>query len=94
VRVVEKDGKLVAAGADLGPIAPLLSAAHRNLEMLGRATGELEPAGSALMSIQIICPGMGTGDNAPQVVFDRDDSRTINGSAEPVEAEIGIQRRF
>jgi hypothetical protein len=95
VRVIEKDGKLVAAGADLGPIAPLLSAAHRNLEMLGRATGELEPAGSASMSIQIICPAAGSSE-PPRIVFGQDDERTIEGEAievEPVEAEIGISPR-
>jgi hypothetical protein len=34
VRVVDKDGKLLAAGADLAPLTPLLSVAHKNLEML------------------------------------------------------------
>jgi hypothetical protein len=42
VRVVNQGGRLVAAGADLAPLAPLLSVAHKNLEMLGWATGELE----------------------------------------------------
>jgi hypothetical protein len=92
VRVIEKDGKLVAAGADLGPIAPLLSAAHRNLEMLGRATGELEPAGSSSMSIQIICPAAGSSD-PPRIVFGQDEGRTIEGSAIEVESEIGISPR-
>ena len=93
VRVTEKDGKLVAAGADLGPIAPLLSQAHRNLEMLGRATGELEPQGASSMQIQIICPPAGSAEQ-PRIVFDRNEGRTIEGSAEPVEAEIGVRQRL
>jgi hypothetical protein len=92
VRVIEKDGKMVAAGADLSPIAPLLSQAHRNLEMLGRATGELEPTGSASVQIQIICPAAGSSQ-APRIVFGSDDGRMIDGSAIEVESEIGIQQR-
>ena len=56
VRVVNQGGKLVAAGADLSPIAPLLSVAHKNLEMLGRMTGEREQQSGASLSIQIVCP--------------------------------------
>ena len=92
VRVVERDGKLVASGADLGPIAPLLSQAHRNLEVLGRATGELEPQGASSMSIQIICPAVGSTE-LPRIAFGHDDGRMIEGSAIEVEAEIGIEQR-
>ncbi len=34
-------GELCYVGRDLGPLAPLLGQAHRNLELLGNATGEL-----------------------------------------------------
>ncbi len=59
VRVVKVDGKLAAVGPDLSPIAPLLSQAHKNLEMLGRSTGELEPTGGQGFCIQIIVCALG-----------------------------------
>ena len=46
VRVVSVDGESVPVGADLSCVAPLLAQAHRNIELLGRATGELEQAQS------------------------------------------------
>ncbi len=37
-------------------IAPLANAQSKNLEMLGRATGELEQQGGTSVSIQVVCP--------------------------------------
>lgn len=41
---------------DLAPMAPLLNQAHKNCEMLGRATGELESAANNSVAIQIVMP--------------------------------------
>src|ERR1700722_9682849 len=56
----DEDGVLCAVGKDLGVAAPLLAQAHKNLEILGRATGELEPQGSGAVSVQIVCPWVGS----------------------------------
>jgi hypothetical protein len=40
---------------ELSVIAPLLNQAHKNVELLGRVTGELEVA-SPMIAIQIVCP--------------------------------------
>ena len=52
----DKDGNEVVIGEDLGVLAPLINQAHKNAELLGRATGELEPQGGSGISIQIVCP--------------------------------------
>lgn len=71
VRVAtDKDGNTVVIGADLGVLAPLLNQAHKNVEMLGRATGELEPTGGGSVSIQILCPTAGASvDQLPRITF-------------------------
>lgn len=40
---------------ELSVIAPLLNQAHKNLELLGRVTGELEVSAPTI-AIQIVCP--------------------------------------
>ena len=57
VRVVqdEKTGKLVAVGPDVAAIAPILNQAHKNVHMLGVATGEIEQV-AANIAIQIVLP--------------------------------------
>jgi hypothetical protein len=88
VRVVKDErGRLVAVGADLSPIAPLLNQAHKNLEMLGRATGELELVGGPSLSIQIICPSA-PADAMPRVTFMSDDAIDAEG-----EEQIGLLQR-
>lgn len=52
----DSEGNEVFAGPDLAVMAPLLNVAHKNVEILGRATGELEPTGGSGVSIQIVCP--------------------------------------
>jgi hypothetical protein len=87
VRVVNQGGKLVAAGVDLGPLAPLLSVAHKNLEMLGRTTGELEQQSIGSLSIQIVCPGYDPASAlAPRISFASGDA--IEYSAH----EIGLRQ--
>lgn len=77
----DKDGNQVVVGADIGVMAPLLNQAHKNLEILGRATGELEPQGGGSVSIQILCPAAGTSvDQMPRITFS--DVNAIEGTAE------------
>ena len=52
----DKDGEMRAIGSDLTPIAPLLAQAHKNVELLGRATGELEQAAGPQIAVQIVIP--------------------------------------
>lgn len=86
VRVsTDKDGNEIWAGQDLSPLAPLFNAASKNLEMLGRATGELEPAGGSQVSIQIVCPSTGSGE-MPRITFSLIDQIE---AAEPGEDEDG-----
>lgn len=82
VRVVtDKNGNDVVVGADLSVVAPLANQLHKNLEMLGRATGELEPQGGGSVSIQILCPAAGTSvDQMPRITFSSTDA--IEGTAE------------
>lgn len=58
---------------DLAPLAPLLNQAHKNLEILGRATGELESSPGSAMSIQIVVPWVDR-ENMPRVSFASDDA--------------------
>ncbi len=91
VRVVERDGNLAAAGPDLSALAPLLNVAHKNLEMLGRATGELDPSAGSQIALQIICPSTGSAPGEmPRISFARVDQ--IEAAADDDEAimEIGI----
>lgn len=40
---------------ELGVMAPLLNQAHKNVELLGRVTGELEVS-APMVAIQVVCP--------------------------------------
>lgn len=60
------------AEKDISPLAPLLNQAHKNLEMLGRATGELEQSTGTGVSIQIVCPWAADRENMPRVSFAND----------------------
>lgn len=42
--------------AEIQQLAPILGQAHKNLEMLGRATGELESVTNNSVQIQIVVP--------------------------------------
>ncbi len=80
VRVIrDKKGEIKHITEDLSPIAPLVSQAHKNLELLGRATGELEPEnGSGSVSIQIVCPQ--SPENAmPRITYASSDQIELTG---------------
>lgn len=82
-------GEQVVVGADIGVMAPILNQAHKNLEMLGRATGELEPAGGSGVSIQIICP-TAPADALPRVTFANSEG-VIEG--EGLYSDVGIVQK-
>lgn len=58
--ITDRDtGELVAVGADVTAIAPLLNQAHKNLEILGQVTGELtRDAQQANQTIYIVTPAV------------------------------------
>ena len=90
VRVGEdQEGNAVFGARDITPIAPLLNAAHKSLELLGRATGELEPEGRQSIAIQIICPQAPNPGAMPRVSYVSADAI----DAEDVCVEIGLIQR-
>lgn len=94
VRVAtDKDGNEVVIGADLGVIAPLLNQAHKNLEILGRATGELEPQGAGQVSIQIVLPRNQTEE--PRISFASRDAIEIQSAPDEDGGliEIGVLQK-
>ena len=69
VRVVkDSDGQECVVGEDLRPIAPILAQAHKNLEMLGNATGELSAGSGPAIAVQIVMPS-GTGAPAGDLEY-------------------------
>ena len=86
----DADGNEVFGAPDIAIIAPLINAGWKGLEILGRATGELEPQGSGQVSIQIVCPA-GPGE-MPRISYAQNDgSRTIDAESEDVPDGVGIQ---
>ncbi len=89
VRVgTNEDGETVFGSQDLSVLAPLMNQAHKNLEMLGKLTGELdqERQGPSI-AIQIVCPA---GGQTPRVVANpADDGAVIEVSG----VEIGVKSR-
>ena len=61
VRTKTIDGVEVWEEQGLQAIAPLMNQAHKNLELLGRVTGELEVAAVSNIAIQIVLPQAGSG---------------------------------
>jgi hypothetical protein len=61
-----------ASPALFASVPALLGQAHKNVEMLGRATGELEQSAGSGVSIQIVCPWAADRDNMPRVSFASD----------------------
>ena len=47
-------GELVASGADVSAVAPLIAQAHRSIELLGRATGELDAGTQSNTQVNIL----------------------------------------
>lgn len=52
----EKALNTAETSKDLGVMAPLLNQAHKNVHMLGVATGEIEQVAAANVAIQIVMP--------------------------------------
>ena len=86
VKTVKVNGEDVAVGQDLTPMAPLINQGHKNLELLGRVTGELEVKSAANIAIQIVMPS-----SAPSVVPDHGQTIDIAPIAVPYDfdAESG-----
>jgi hypothetical protein len=80
----DEAGNPVFGAQDLTPIGPLLAQAHKNVELLARATGELELVGGPSLSIQIICPSA-PADAMPRVTFMSNDASDAEG-----EEQIGL----
>lgn len=94
VRVTyDKEGNEVAIASDLSAVAPLANQIHKGLEILGRATGELEPQGASGVSIQIVCPTQ-PGEQ-PRITFARDEGLTLDAAADDEAGmqEIGVIQR-
>jgi hypothetical protein len=90
VRVGKDDeGNIVFGAQDITPIAPLLAQAHRNAEILGKATGELEAQVAGSFSIQVICPSTtgATSADLPRVTYSA--TPQIEGGDE---VEIGVRQ--
>ena len=85
VRVSEDhEGNAVFGARDITPIAPLLNAAHKSLELLGRATGELEPEGRQSIAIQIICPQAPNPGAMPRISYVSADAIDAEDDAVPI----------
>ena len=56
VRTRTIDGVEVWEEQGLAAIAPLMNQAHKNLELLGKVTGEIETSAGANVAIQIVLP--------------------------------------
>ena len=54
--IKDTHGNVVALADDLSAVAPLLNQAHKNVLILGRATGELETSAAVGIAIQIVLP--------------------------------------
>lgn len=90
------------ASKDMASIAPLINQAHKNVELLGKATGELEPSSGSGIQIQIICPSAPDPASMPRISFASPDA-IEGGTITPLRAgdaynddsaeDIGIRQR-
>jgi hypothetical protein len=65
VRLVkDSTGADVVAGPDVAAIAPILNQAHKNVHMLGLATGEIEASAAVDVGIQIVMPNTPSAESA------------------------------
>jgi hypothetical protein len=78
------DGVEVWEEQGLQAIAPLMNQAHKNLELLGRVTGEIEQSAAANFAIQIVLPGAPScGPSGP----------VIEATAEPQTIDVALLKR-
>ena len=91
----DEDGNEVFAGPDLSPIAPLINQMHKSIEILGRATGELEPTGGSSISIQVVLPGIGSQHEEPRISFASADAIEVAPELEAGDGlvEIGVLQK-
>lgn len=75
---------------ELGVVAPLLNQAHKNVELLGKATGELADATAPQVSIQVICPSAPSPELTPRITYASVDA--IEGTVDS-EEEIGLLQK-
>lgn len=57
----KESGEYLVAGQDVAAIAPLMAQAHKNLELLGRATGELASTEQNVTNVMVVMPNTSTG---------------------------------
>ena len=56
VTMDKESGEYLVAGQDVAAIAPLMAQAHKNLELLGRATGELASTDQNVTNVMVVIP--------------------------------------
>ncbi len=61
VTMDKESGEYLVAGQDVAAIAPLMAQAHKNLELLGRATGELASTEQNVTNVMVVMPNTSTG---------------------------------
>lgn len=61
-------------------LPPLVNQLHKNLELLGKVTGELEQQGTTSVSIQIVCPSAPTPELTPRISYADDNATTYTAS--------------
>lgn len=61
-------------------LPPLINQMQKNLELLGRVTGELEQQGTTSVSIQIVCPSAPTPELTPRISYADDNATTYTAS--------------
>ncbi len=57
------------AAEDVGQVAPLINAAMRTVEVLGRATGELTAGDSNTLNVMVVCPSSNQAQPVPDDVL-------------------------
>lgn len=61
-------------------LPPLVNQYQKNLELLGKVTGELEQQGTTSVSIQIVCPSAPTPELTPRISYADDNATTYTAS--------------
>lgn len=65
---------------EFGLLPPLVNQYHKNIELLGKVTGELEQQGTTSVSIQIVCPSAPTPELTPRISYADDNATTYTAS--------------
>lgn len=67
--VAERTLKRAEDAENLPAVAPLMAQAHKNLELLGRATGELAERDAPTVNVIVVCPSGPTAPAEPDDVL-------------------------